>query len=193
MPRVLAILILGLVFWSPAYAATVQVDATGGIAEKIFNLDIGGAFYDVVFEHVDGDVDPYSSFVPCAPDDSVPCDVFSNDETGAIAASEAIKQFFNAYNAQSGTAIDRVGTVLTSDVNFFVPYQIGQGCNDFCARRQRFKISTWFHEDAPDIADNVVTEFARFQPATAPVPLPPAVYMFLSGIAIFGWFRRRRG
>ena len=190
MPKYLAAVLLGLIFCSSSHAATVQLDGTGTIAEKIFNLDIGGTFYDVVFEFVNGDVDPFSSFIPCAPDGSVLCDAFSGDENGAIAASEAIKEFFNTHNAQGG-GINLVGNSSDSDVNFFVPYQIGQGCNDFCARRQRFKISTWFHEDAPDLADNVVTEFARFQPATA-VPLPPAIYMFLSGIGVLGWIRRRK-
>jgi hypothetical protein len=198
MLKYLVAVCLTLCFWPPSYAATVQLDGTGTIAEKIFNIEIGvDTFYDVILEYVDGSINPYTSFIDCdfinAPD--VPCDAFADNVGGAVATGAAIELLIDSYNTETIQATRtnnlRVGDSGGSDVQFFVPYKFGQGCNDFCAERIRYNVSTWFHEDAPDLPSNTESVYARFTPA-APVPLPPAMYMFLSGIAVLGWFRRRK-
>jgi hypothetical protein len=171
-----------------AYVVLTAPDNTNAIG--ILNLEISGTAYDVDFTQItitDG-LGPASG------------DVFAGPVEDIVANQAAATAAVAAINA----ALDATGTVKTagSVLNniYSVPYlfddqrSIGQGgCGYLCTMDgdSLFIAGTWGTpvNGAYDIDDQIYV--ARFTtPAT--VPLPPAAFLFVSGLAILGWVRRRQ-
>jgi hypothetical protein len=160
------------------FAATVLVN--GSTATAVLNLDVAGVFYDVTFEHVSGTVNPITGFGPG--------DIFAGNAGASQQAVNAINQ------ALEGAGLARVGAGTSgSGANtYVVPYQFGQGCQDFCAYRGfNSGNPNWLTLDS-DVDELADIEFARFTVSVAAVPVPPALYLFASGLAMLGAARKRR-
>lgn len=201
------VLFLFAASWGPVQAATtIEVDVTGTKLTKLFNLDVGGTLLDVMFEYVDGRVNPITE-VTCGSDVTVYCDMFVGNETGAISATQAMADALNFYNdnlpPQKVTGIFDPSATDPADpgteIDALVIYDFPNGPVDFSAytlKRNYDGVDVfWFNLGDGDFNDAVFSEFARFRPA-AQVPLPPAVLMFASGLSLFGltgWRRRKRG
>ena len=167
----------GLLFFVSitSHAYQVQLNGTNN-ATGILGLGIGGTVYDVVFEYVPGPhTTPETTDVFATPDANL---------TGAQAAVTAINAALN-----TSPAI----TVGPDAYSYIIPYLFNNAtCDTLCGKRgsSGFATGSWDGPTQADIkTDNGIT-FARFTPAS-PVPLPPAVFLFSSGLALLGWVRRR--
>jgi hypothetical protein len=171
----------GLLFFLSAvsHAFEVQLDGTGTNATGILDLEIDNVLYNVAFMSVPGPHD--------APIES---DIFAfhaADVAGAAAAVVAI-------NAALDTS-DAV-TVVSGGSSYIVPYLFNDAtCDTLCGKRGTYPpvVGTeWEGPTQADIGHNTVVNFARFTPAIS-TPVPPAVFLFSSGLALLGWLRRRGG
>jgi hypothetical protein len=202
MSKFLGILLLVLTSWAPVQAATIVTDSTGTKVTNILNLDVEGTFLDVMFDYVDGRVNPITE-VTCGSDVTVYCDMFVDNEPGAISATQAMANALNFYNdnqpPQKVTGIFDQSASNPADpgneIDALVIYDFPNGLVDFSAytlKRNYDGVEVfWFNLGDGDFNDAVFSEFARFRPA-AQVPLPPAVLMFASGLGLLGWTSRRR-
>jgi len=178
MKMISTFFIAGLLLSLCAVSHAFEVQLAGNNAAGILNLDIDGMFYDVMFEFVPG---PHVA--------SLSSDIFAHsgaDETGAQAAVAAINAALNTSNATT------VGTGSGNASTYIVPYLYNDPvCDTLCGKRgsSGFTISGWAGPTQADIDTNLEIQFARFPPAA--VPLPPAVFLFPSGLAMLGWVRRR--
>jgi len=185
--------LIGLVLFLAGTATHAGVIVEGNTAVGITALDIGlPDLYDITFEAVTGSMGNPITLEPCVvlgPS----CDLFGGDQSGALAAAGAIRTALMA-------GADSVGLPGGgySETSFRVPY------NDACTNSGDPCIDVYetpyniiwlnpqetFIFTEPDIQSSVI--FARFQPASQ-VPLPPAAYLFASGIVgLIGMARRRR-
>jgi hypothetical protein len=205
---------LGILLASTAsQAATVNFkDGFPTTAESITNLgiDVEGTgaltFYDVMFVYVTGTGSDPITAVPCTGPD-VYCDVFVADDTGGQAqrAAQAIAALLTMEDA---TRVGGDGPTPSGEIDYVVSYLYDvppSTCADICTYRGVFdegdlgnpnddSWGTFFSQvDEGTEQNTTVIEFARFKPA-APVPLPPAIYLFGSGLAVLlGVKRRGRG
>jgi len=155
---------------------------SGDNANGILGLDVNGTLYDVVFEYVT--------------DHSVTDirDIFLtplSDPDGAQAAALAINSALNS----ATVTVTTVGPVLTQ--SYLVPYELdpGPACDDLCTfRGSRKFLSGWLSVSFSAIDPETDATFARFTPHTpSAVPVPPAVYLFGSGLmGLAGIARRSR-
>jgi hypothetical protein len=189
-------LILLLVSIYSQAAPVVVLDGSGTNATAILNLGIdpdgaGSApidFYDVSFVYASVGLTPDA------------LDVFAI--SGVTQSAAAANEF------AAGAAVAAIVVALNSSAavsagtryNIYVPWLYDDQtngptkCDTLCA---------WIASSAIGVPNNWSVspgeafttdtfEFARFTPA-APVPVPPAVLLFGSGLALLGWVRRRQG
>jgi len=166
---------------STASSLAGTVLQTGNNATGILGLDVGGTLYDVVFEYVTDHSVPNTGDIFLTP---------LSDPDGAQAAALAINSVLNSAN------ITTVGSSLTQ--SYLVPYELdpGQACDDLCTfRGSHIFLPSWLSVTFSAIDPETDATFARFTPhAPSAVPVPPAVYLFVSGMmGLVGIARRRRG
>jgi hypothetical protein len=172
-------------------AATVVLDGSGTNATGILNLGIDPdgagsalvAFYDVSFEFTSIGLTP--------------------DALDAFATSGVTQAAAVAYEIAAGAAVDAIVTALNSSAavsagtryNIYVPWLYDDQtngpnkCDTLCSwvAKSAFFPGQWSVLPGETSTGGQI-EFARFTPA-APVPLPPAVLLFGSGLAFLGWVR----
>jgi len=185
--------LIGLALFLAGTASHAAVTLEGNTAVGITALDIGlPDLYNVTFHRVVGSVSNPIELVPCVP--GTPCDLFGGspgDMSGAETAANAIQ------TALKDAGADSIGLPGGgySDTSYMVPYDDtctdqGDPCIDVWDTFYNFPI--WLNpQDTLIFKDTADVMFARFQP-TSQVPLPPAAYLFASGLALLGWMRRRR-
>jgi len=192
--RMLAGLFLVLAGFS-AHAANVQL--IGSKATGITGLEIDGAFYDVLFERVTGITGAPFSLEPCVIVTEY-CDLFAEDPVDPMAAAEAAVAAIRT--ALGATPLEVIATTVgPSDSSFEkptykVPYQAGklQGDPGFDVWQGFYNGSRWLPPQGQFVYDDSAdTVFARFRPAVVQTPLPSAVFLFASGLALLGWVRRK--
>lgn len=182
----LAIGVASLVLALPVRATTVLFDGGSGYATGILGLLVGGSSYNVEF--VGGSYDDVFSLTAPA---------FLGDETTADMAANAIRDAMNAEPS--------VPTISAFDSEvLWVPaaliggdFQAEQVGHDFStAPWQRYgdfqgSRSTDWPAGGPGVGNGWY--FARFSPATVPVPEPGTIALFAVGaVAGLGTRRRRR-
>jgi len=167
-------------FISTASLPAANVLQTGDNATGILGLDVSGTLYDVVFEYVT--------------DHSVPDfrDIFLtplSDSDGAQAAALAINSALNS----ATVTVTTVGPSLSQ--SYLVPYELdpGPACDDLCTfRGSRIFLPGWLSVTGAPIDPETDATFARFTPHTpSAVPVPPAVYLFGSGLMGLASIARR--
>jgi hypothetical protein len=159
-----------------------EVDLDPGDSSKalgIFDLDIQGTAYDVIFEYSEGPHDGRQAG-----------DIFI-DEAGATAATNAISAALNSVSTIQGIG-------QTQDNRFLVPWQFDTNdCVDqgpgtaTCAWEGRLFGGSWndsFHE-LDSVSSDVPVELARFSAAV--VPIPAAAWLFGSALGILVFIRKR--
>ena len=172
----------GLLFFVSISSHAYQVQLTGTSATGILGLDIGGTLYDVVFEYVTG---PHTT-----PDQG---DIFATNGSNETGAADAVRAINAALNSSIAASI---GTGGPPADNFIIPYLFNNAtCDTLCAKRSVYTAipgvyADWLGPSQADIGENTGKQFARFTPANTVVPLPPAVFLFSSGIAFLSWVRR---
>jgi len=201
----LAMVFLVLTFWMPVQAATVVTDGTGTKVTKILNLEVEGTFLDVMFDYIDGRVNPITGPVACT-DVTVYCDWFDNNQSGANSATEAMQAALDFYNAAKQTFAEKVIGIFDpsasdpvdpgNQIDALVIYNFPNNPNiDIqaytLAGLEDGQNVNWINGGVGDWNNAIFSEFARFRPASQ-VPLPPAVLMFVSGLGLLGWTSRRR-
>lgn len=158
-----------------AHAFTVELDGTS--ATGIRDLDIAGTAYNVVFEFVQADT---ADTVACAP--GVPCDIFFGDELAAEAATDAVNAAMNSWTPFPTT----VGS--STNISYFVPWDKSGGqVNVSSSQATIVAEMVWLRVGDADLDGTDIIEYARF----SVVPVPAAVWLFGSALAILGWIRRR--
>lgn len=173
-----------------SHATTVIMQGT--YATGIKGLDIGlPTYYDISFELVTGTASQIIILEPCAA--ATPCDLFAGNQAGSLLAATAIAE------ALAGAGADRVAvagpTGTFSRGSLKIAYD--DTCKDgpdtgICVTELFYNGSSWLPPlDKFIFNDNADVIFARFTPALH-TPLPPAAYLFASGLAMLGWMRRRR-
>jgi hypothetical protein len=183
MPIMKKFLVAASFFVVSATSNAYQVQLNGNVATGVLDLDIGNAFYDVLFVYVPG---PHS-----VPD---PADIFAapaSDETGAQRAVSVIN---DALNSSSAIAVGSAAGGGSS-LSYLVPFLFNDPtCDTLCAKRgsSGYSVRSWAGPTQADISNGTGVYFARFSPAIAEAPLPPAFFLFSSGLAVLLWVRYRR-
>jgi hypothetical protein len=169
----------GLLYFVTTTVYAFEVQLSGADATGILDLDIGDTFYDVMFNFVSG---PHTS--------PGTTDIFASPVANESGAATAVAEIVAALNTSIAITVGNGGQ------SFIVPYLYNDAtCNTLCAKRGStgFVMGSWAGPTQADIGHNTGIYFAQFTPAdTMRTPVPPAIYMFLSGIAVLGWFRRRK-
>jgi hypothetical protein len=165
-----------------SHAVTATLDESGTNVIELKNLDVGGVSYDVLIEE---------HLVSSASDGR---DIFST-KTDAEITAEAIRI------AIQNTAAISVGSSSVGcdpfqgncTLELLIPYSYNSTCQGVCGWgvfNDSFVTSgSWTKQDKTvDSASTV--EFAKFIPAST-VPVPPAVFLFGSGIVALAGISRR--
>jgi len=173
-------------------ATTLLLSEDKTTLEGISHLDIGGsALYDVVFEYVTGNHN--------SPDNR---DIFQapvSEMVGSQTAALAINELINSYNSLPETTIKitKIGqNPATETSSFYIPFlydPVAQpnGCEDLCVQKGvKSLFGSTFNYTESSLLPGDSANFARF---TVAAPVPPAVYLFGSGmVGLVGMARRRR-
>jgi hypothetical protein len=148
------------------------------------------SFFDVIFQYVDGQVSSITDPVEC--NQGVPCDVFAFDPSGeahAQATARAIAALLNDANAaRVGTGSAGIGAVTFAVAYDF--YASPSVCSDICTYKGWNPSGTWASFFS-EVDNRAQIEFARLTPVMH-APIPPAVFLFASGLALLGMLRRKR-
>jgi len=184
---IIALLLMGWASSSHAYMVLTAPDNTN--ATGILDLDISGTAYDVDFDLVTitDTLGPGSGDIFAGP----LVDIVAN-QAAATAAVAAINAALDA-TATVITVVSVTNNVYSVPYLFDDPRSLGQGgCGYLCTMDgvSLFLAESWGTpvNGAYDVTDQIYV--ARFTPTT--VPLPSAAYLFVSGLAILGWVRRRQ-
>jgi len=118
-------------------------------------------------------------------------DVFATPAANLTGAQTAVTAINAALNTSPAVYVkdEILGSVSES---YIVPYLFNDPtCDTLCGKRGAtgFVMGSWDGPSQADIKTDNGIIFARFTPAS-PVPLPPAVLLFSSGLALLGWVRR---
>jgi hypothetical protein len=182
-------IVIGVLISASAQATQVILDPTGSFATGITKLEICpagatgcGEFWDVAFEYDDDHNVPGG-----APNTG---DIYaSGDQVGAINAGSVIQ----AALAADGPAT--VGEVGSAPENvFYIPWLYDDsgcaqpGTGTCVAFIDGFNGWGTVPVTNSEIGLNSGVQMARF---SATVPVPPAVWLFGSALAMLGWVRRR--
>lgn len=201
MRKLSALLLLWLVSLSSQAAVSVVLDGTGKNVTGLQGLDVGGTLYDVVIEYLQVGATQQN-------------DIFLGNEGGALAAAQTIAAAINGtltavyaeagnsaitypdcFPLNSGSTDDCNKTLLIATEYSNACGTPGGVCGYLVAGASLTNPQTWSAIDALDgwANNDQQVYFAKFVPA-AVVPLPPAVFLFGSGImALAGISRCRRG
>jgi hypothetical protein len=205
----IAIASLLLMISMSAQAFQVVLDGTGTNATSILNLDIGGTFYDVTFEE-----SLASAAAPCPGDGGTyPCDLYAanpasdpGNQTGATAAATQIALALNEDISISGSGsplAQTLGPAGLPQSEVLVPWHFdvnacngGVGGTQGTCAQQAIAIAgagSWgaLGIGTQEVQSTALVNYARFAPAAAVVPIPPAAWLFGSALGLLGWVRRR--
>jgi hypothetical protein len=180
-----AALTLGLCVISMQVSAAVVCVGTGAVATSCSGVVVNSTTYDVTW------------LLPNYP--TGPAPIFSgvNASADASAVADAINTGLNAglftnieYDTGSGTS----SALACTEACYYVPYRINPtNVSTWENRYLTTPTPGWVTSSNPSYA--FATQNTRpvtvFTPAAA-VPVPAALPLFLSGIALVGWVGRRR-
>lgn len=158
----------------------VDLDGTGTLS-----------LFDVVFQFLDGQDIPITDPEACGLGN--PCDVFVFDPLGEVHAQATAGAISDVLNSVGATAVGfGISPPATGINQFYVPYEFSgpSNCEDVCTYSGWNPSGAWF----PIFAEVDMTgqvELARLTPVVH-TPIPPAVFLFASGLALLGIFKRRR-
>jgi len=186
----LALLLTG----ATAQAATVVFE--GGSTTKAIGID------DLVFDGETWDVEfqqgPFPNLRDCVSvGQEPPCDPFlSTDGSTETLASNALDAIVTALNGSTATSVG-----ANSQIQFYVPYSDNPTlCKDgstpgYCVigSSNPISISGFWGNDGPTTVfptENAL-QLARFTQVNA-VPVPPAAFLFASGLGLLGCRLKRR-
>jgi hypothetical protein len=166
--------------------------AHAAVINPIFGLNIGGTLYNVTFhDGVDDsfnaiwDADNNGVFDSAAP-------TFWGDEAGALAAAEAIVTLLGTADATTSQAVTDAFLIPVTTRDTGIQITAGQDII-----RSARDTATALNVDGviitvcctTDTTTNVLTPYATF----AVVPIPPAIWLFGSGlIGLIGIARRKK-
>jgi hypothetical protein len=205
------IFITGLLFsiCVSAQAFMVDFDVSGTNATGIRNLEIDETFYDVTF------VESLASTVAACPGDSgtYPCDLYAanpasgvGNVAGATAAAAQIALALNedvSIGGDGSPVAESVGPVGLGQLEVLVPWQFdvtacngGVGGTTGTCAQQAVALEgagSWgaLGIATQEIQSTILVNYARFAPAAAVIPVPPAVWLFGSALGMLGWVRQR--
>ena len=196
MKKILSIVLL-LLTGATAQAATVVFD--GGSTTNAIGID------DLVFDGETWDVEfqkgPFPNLRDCVSvGQEPPCDPFlSSDGSTETLASNALNAIVTALNGSTATSVG-----ANSQVQFYVPYSDNPSnpasCKDgpdsgYCVIGASNPISTpgYWDNGGPTLVfpDETALQLARFTQVNA-VPVPPAAFLFASGLGLLGCRLKRR-
>jgi len=183
-----AALALGLCVISSHVSAAVVCVGTGTIATSCSGVVVNATTYDVTW------------VLPNYPTSPTPIFSGGTASSAAAATADAIDAGLNAggfTNIQYDTGSGTSSAFACTDACYYVPYRID--ATDVSTWESRFLAATtniWFRD--PSSSGNLYYNFAEqntrpvavFTPAA--VPVPAALSLFLSGMALVGWVGRRR-